>query len=54
MYAEEGVHFLARFYRNRNDQTFTEALLAHWDDLANGLPPYAPPFLPPTALSSWL
>ena len=38
MYAEEGVRFLTRFYRNRNDQTFTEALLAHWGDLANRSP----------------
>ena len=27
---EEGVYFLTRFYRNPNDQTFTETLLAHW------------------------
>ena len=38
VYAEEGVHFLTRFYRNRNDQTFTETLLAHWGDLANRNP----------------
>jgi hypothetical protein len=38
VYAEEGVHFLTRFYRNRNDQTFTETLLAHWGDLANRQP----------------
>jgi hypothetical protein len=38
VYAEEGVHFLTRFYRNRNDQTFAEALLAHWGDLANRNP----------------
>jgi len=38
VYAEEGVEFLTRFHRNRNDQTFTEALLAHWGDLAHRNP----------------
>jgi hypothetical protein len=38
VYAEEGVHYLTRFYRNRNDQTFTETLLAHWGNLAQRAP----------------
>ena len=38
VYEEEGVNFLTRFCRNRNDQTFAETLLAHWGDLAHRSP----------------
>lgn len=38
LYAEEGVHVLARFGGNRNDQTFAERVLAHWQNLEEESP----------------
>lgn len=38
LYIDEGVNFMVRFHRNRNDQTFAETLLAHWGNLENRKP----------------